>query len=54
MESLLITDQNNAIRTNCVKAKKDWIQENSKCVERNKLGKLAWKEYKNGTIGWER
>ena len=56
-ESLLIAAQNNATRTNYVKAKIDWTQQNSRCSlfsDRNetinhiisKCSKRAQKEYK--------
>ena len=53
-ESLLIAAQNNAVRTNHIKARIDKVQQNSKCGNRdetinhiiNECSKLAQKEYK--------
>ena len=65
-ESLLITAQNNTIRTNHIKGRIDKMQENSRCNRDetinhmiNEFSKLAQKEYKtrHGWIGkvihWE-
>ena len=62
-QSFLIAAQNNTIRTNYAKAKIDKMQQNSKCRlcdDRDKTinhiskwGKLAQKEYKLDTTGWE-